>query len=186
MNKRNKVWLLVGILLFPALNGSSSASSSMSGSSEEIVFCSGSIEAIQKALEVIGKEKLAKANKLTVGRLKKSYGNGKYIGFECNTGSYEFKLRCDYDPEKGYHYNVELGNGAHRRKIAYICKDSSENSFQDKIDGIYSIVTNIVGKDSESCSDQLVKAAIKSLIGHFNAIITASNAPVEGGLISRL
>lgn len=177
MIKFNKILVLIGILLGVSLNAASPAKGA---SKEVVVICSTASEAIKKAIEAIGKERLAKTNKLTLGRLEKSYGNGKCIGFECNIDGYEFKFRCDYDPGKEFHYNVELGYGAFREKMAFTYPDS-HNSYYDKIDTMHAIMTNALDKKLEDCSAESVMFAIQCLLNHVESVIKTNT--VQNGSI---
>lgn len=177
MIKLNKILVLIGILLCISLNATSD---SKGASKEVVVVCSTAAEAIKKAIEAIGKDRLAKTNKLTLGRLGKSYGNGKCIGFECNIDGYEFKFRCDYDPGKEFHYNVELGYGAFREKMAFTYPDS-HNSYYDRIDTMHKIMINALDKKLEDCSAESIMFAIQCLLNHVDAVIEAST--VQNGSI---
>ena len=110
----------------------------------------------------------------------KSYGNGKCIGFECNIDGYEFKFRCDYDPGKEFHYNVELGYGAFREKMAFTYPDS-HNSYYDRIDTMHKIMINALDKKLEDCSAESIMFAIQCLLNHVDAVIEAST--VQNGSI---
>ena len=53
---------------------------------------------------------------ITVGRL--GVGLGHEVGVQSTTGPFR-RIRLDYDPVKGCHYNVEVGKGAGRVKHAF-------------------------------------------------------------------
>lgn len=59
---------------------------------------------------------------VAIGRL------GDFAGMETGVESTEapyWRLRLDYDPDKGAHYNAEFGKGAGRRKKAFCFPVSS-------------------------------------------------------------
>jgi hypothetical protein len=53
---------------------------------------------------------------VVIGRL--GYGQGQEVGVESNAGTHR-RIRIDWDPTKGCHYNVEVGKGGRRKKHAF-------------------------------------------------------------------
>ncbi|NJM23481.1 MAG: hypothetical protein HC907_35045 [Richelia sp. SM1_7_0] len=81
----------------------------------------------KKALEFIGS--LGPDSQPVIGRLKSSAGHGKVIGFQSSDGM--ARVRLDYDPTKGPHFNIEdfrAGKGANALKIA-IPFEGSEKAY---------------------------------------------------------
>jgi hypothetical protein len=53
---------------------------------------------------------------VVIGRL--GHGLGQEVGVESNSGTHR-RIRLDWDPGKGCHYNVEVGKGSSRKKHAF-------------------------------------------------------------------
>ncbi|HHH28774.1 MAG TPA: hypothetical protein ENK57_10585 [Polyangiaceae bacterium] len=53
---------------------------------------------------------------VVIGRL--GHGEGNEVGVESNLGTHR-RIRLDWDPTKGCHYNVEVGKGSGRKKHAF-------------------------------------------------------------------
>lgn len=88
---------------------------------EKIVHASSSQDALRQALELIGDDKLDRAN-ITYGSMR--HNEGQVIGIE-QKGVDAFKLRDDFDLQKGPHFNVEIGRGDSRIKIAIVYPQKS-------------------------------------------------------------
>jgi hypothetical protein len=56
--------------------------------------------------------------KVELGRLESSILLGREVGVSASDGPY-WRLRLDYDPDKGPHFNAEFGKGAAREKAAF-------------------------------------------------------------------
>jgi hypothetical protein len=54
---------------------------------------------------------------VVIGRL--GIGEGAEVGVVSTGGKFR-RIRLDYDPDKGCHYNVEIGKGASRIKHAFL------------------------------------------------------------------
>jgi hypothetical protein len=58
-----------------------------------------------------------------IGRL--GYFAGKEVGVSSTRDPY-WRIRLDYDPAKGPHYNAEIGKGASREKAAFTFQGTVE------------------------------------------------------------
>ncbi len=66
---------------------------------------------------------------IVIGKLRESAMLGREVGVASPTGHRPFwRLRLDYDPDKGCHYNAEFAAGT-REKVAF-CFPGSESLIQ--------------------------------------------------------
>lgn len=62
-----------------------------------------------------------------IGRHPKSVLNGKRIGWEVRNSNGHARVRLDWDPEKGAHYNIEITdkrhgtNETHKLAVSFLC-----------------------------------------------------------------
>ena len=63
--------------------------------------------------------------KIEIGRLDSSILLGREVGVSATEGPY-WRLRLDYDPRKGPHFNAEYGKGDGREKAAFTFPGTEE------------------------------------------------------------
>jgi hypothetical protein len=92
----------------------------------ELITQCGTIERARNAavfwLECRGVE-FGPYRKIEIGRLGAL--TGKEVGVSSQKTPY-WRLRLDYDPRKGPHFNAEYGTGAHRQKHAFAFEGSED------------------------------------------------------------
>jgi hypothetical protein len=85
---------------------------------EEIIRCETIEEARNRALDWLASHApwMGPFYKVELGRL--GVGEGHEVGVSSLVDPYQ-RIRLDYDPVKGCHYNVEVGKGGGRVKAAF-------------------------------------------------------------------
>jgi len=74
----------------------------------------------------------------TKGTLSKSVAYGKINGWATSNSKGAAKIRLDWDPHKGAHYNIEItqkNGGTHKLAITFLCagKPCSEKQYQNAL-----------------------------------------------------
>ncbi len=182
MNTCSKILLLLVILVAAANTYSASPST------EEIIKCENSADAIRKALFKIGTARLDQVNDIMIGTMQDAENQVVGIQYQDHTAK-SFQLRADYDPSKGCHINVTLGHGRGRKKLAFIYPSvfecAPETGFQDQLSSINKFAADFADVafktagygqvvDTETLTDEKRLFAARKLIEYFRSVAEAA------------